>query len=86
MIDLILIIIINTICNTLCFFIGFNFKKDNQVKSIKITKNFKPINPMDLFKSKKEREEQKAEEEKLNAIMQNINNYDGTSRNQIDIP
>ena len=76
MIDLILIIIINTICNMLCFFIGFNFKKDDQVKSIKITKNFKPINPMDIFKSKKE----------LNAIIQNINNYDGTSRNQIDIP
>lgn len=43
------------------------------------------INPITLYKEHKEKEEMSKEQEKLNAMLENINNYDGSSANQKEI-
>lgn len=43
------------------------------------------INPLTLYKEHKDKEEMSKEQEKLNTMLDNINNYDGSSANQKDI-
>jgi queuine/archaeosine tRNA-ribosyltransferase len=43
------------------------------------------INPVTLYKEHKEKEEMNKEQEKLNTMLDNINNYDGSSANQKEI-
>lgn len=43
------------------------------------------INPITLYKEHKDKEEMSKEQEKLNTMLDNINNYDGSSANQKDI-
>lgn len=43
------------------------------------------INPITLYKEHKEKEEMSKEQEKLNTMLENINNYDGSSANQKEI-
>lgn len=43
------------------------------------------INPITLYKEHKEKEEMSKEQEKLNTMLDNINNYDGSSANQKEI-
>jgi hypothetical protein len=43
------------------------------------------INPITLYKEHKDKEEMSKEQEKLNTMLDNINNYDGSSANQKEI-
>lgn len=43
-------------------------------------------NPLQAYREHKEREEEKKELERLEIIMENIENYDGTSAKQKDVP
>ena len=43
------------------------------------------VNPITLYKEYKEKEEMNKEQEKLNTMLENINNYDGSSANQKEI-
>ncbi len=44
------------------------------------------LNPLRAVRENEERKAAKREEERLNTIMENIENYDGTSRHQKQIP
>ena len=43
-------------------------------------------NPLQAYREHKEREEDKKEVERLEIIMENIENYDGTGAKQKDVP
>lgn len=43
-------------------------------------------NPLQAYREHKEREEEKKEVERLEIIMENIENYDGTGAKQKDVP
>jgi len=43
------------------------------------------VNPITLYKEHKDKEEMNKEQEKLNTMLDNINNYDGSSANQKEI-
>lgn len=79
--EILLIWSIGLIC-LLAFYFGFNTGKGEQI----MDKEIDLPNPMKVYREHKEKEEAKKEQEKLDIIMQNIDNYDGTSRNQKDIP
>jgi hypothetical protein len=44
------------------------------------------VNPMNVYKEHKAKQEAKMERDKLETILANIENYDGTSNNQEDVP
>lgn len=43
-------------------------------------------NPLQAYREHKEKEEERKEIERLEIIMENIENYDGTGANQKDVP
>ena len=43
------------------------------------------INPLEVYREHEEKRQAKAEQDKLEAIMQNIEAYDGTSNGQKDV-
>lgn len=43
------------------------------------------LNPLNVYKEKKEKEELEQAQKELNIMMENINNYDGTSNHQQDV-
>ncbi len=78
---LILIVGIGLI-NVLCFLIG---AKTGQKVINKEPVELPTINPLTLYKEHKEKEEMSKEQEKLNTMLANIDNYNGTAENQKDI-
>ena len=70
--------------NVACFLIGARTAQ-KAVKGEKIA----PVNPIAIHKEKqeerREKEEAKKEAEKLEAILQNLERYDGTTAGQQDI-
>lgn len=47
--------------------------------------NLPKINPKEAYMTRKEKEEVEREQRELNTMLENINNYDGTSNGQKDI-
>jgi len=43
------------------------------------------LNPLNAYREKKEKEELEQAQKELNIMMENINNYDGTSNHQQDV-
>lgn len=43
------------------------------------------LNPMNAYKEKKEREELEQAQKEFNIMMENVNNYDGTSNHQQEV-
>ena len=43
-------------------------------------------NPMEAWRNRQEKNEAKKEQDRLNAILRNIESYDGTGRGQEDVP
>lgn len=80
-----LAILIMGIVNVLCFIIGAKVglavKKDKPIEE-----EFRTVNPIEGIKNRKNRKESQKEQDRLDAIMQNIESYDGTSIGQRDIP
>jgi hypothetical protein len=44
------------------------------------------INPLELYKEHRNKQEAEIEQNRLDTIMRNIESYDGTSMGQIDVP
>lgn len=44
------------------------------------------INPMEAWRNRQDKKEAKAEQDRLNTILRNIESYDGTDRGQEDVP
>lgn len=66
-----------------CFFVGA--KVGNKVaKGENI--DLPNLNPIDKIQEHKEKKEARAEKSRMDIIMSNIDNYDGTSAGQRDVP
>lgn len=68
--------------NLLAFYMGAKISQQVQKgEDIKLP----TINPMQIYREKTEQREATKEQERLNTMLENINNYDGTSAFQKDI-
>lgn len=61
--------------------VGLAVRKDKP-----IDEEFQAVNPIEKFKQHKVKRENQKEQDRLEAVMQNIESYDGTSIGQRDIP
>lgn len=68
--------------NIACFFIGARVGQ-SVANGEKIS--FPNLNPIELYKESKNQKEAEKENERLEKIMRNIDNYDGTSNGQKDV-
>lgn len=67
----------------LCFMVGARVgQKVSRGEEIKLP----TVNPMELAREREDKREAQREQDRLDAIMRNIENYDGTSNNQEDVP
>ena len=77
MIEIIIALILNNILNLLTFYI---------MHSIVEKKSINPVKKVEeAVKKRKTEKEIKEEQSKMDKMLQNIDNYDGTSRGQQDI-
>lgn len=79
---LLIILAIGALCIA-CFFVG---AKVGQTVSKGEPIELPKVDPMKPIREHQERKQAKAEQEKYDAIMRNIENYDGTERGQEDVP
>lgn len=80
---LILLLVIASASNIVCFIIG---AKVGQKVSKGETIEAPTLNPMKAVRERQDRKQAEAEQERIDAIMRNIESYDGTSRGQEDVP
>lgn len=81
--ETILIILVSGTLNAVCFFIG---AKIGQKVSKGETIEAPTLNPMKAIREREERKEADKESERLEIILQNIENYDGSPNGQRDVP
>lgn len=79
----VLLAAIFSLSNILCFVIG---AKVGQTVSKGERIELPKIDPMKAARERQERREAEKEQEKLDAIMRNIDSYNGTAEGQTDIP
>lgn len=79
----VLLAAIFSLSNILCFMIG---AKVGQTVSKGERIEMPKIDPMKAARERQERREAEKEQEKLDAIMRNIDSYNGTAEGQTDIP
>lgn len=79
----ILTILVTGTLNIVCFFIGAKVGQ-KVVKGEPI--EMPSLNPMDAIREREEKREARKEREKIEAVMRNIERYNGTSIGQEDIP
>jgi hypothetical protein len=65
-----------------CFLIG---AKVGQTVSKGETLELPSVNPFEAYRKHEAKKEAQAEQERIDTIMQNIENYDGTGANQKDV-
>ncbi len=83
----VIILLINGILNLICFFIGFKIGRIENVQNKEISFNIPKIkNPKQIVQDKQRKEDIEKEERRLQTIIRNIENYDGTDNGQEDIP
>lgn len=81
--ETILIILVSGTLNAVCFFIGARIgQKVSKGETIEAP----TLNPMKAIKEREERKEADKESERLEIILQNIENYDGSPNGQRDVP
>ena len=83
------IILVSVISNVLCFYIGAKIGQKIEKKENLKYEDIKPditFNPLKIHQKREAEKKQKDEMEKLEIIMQNIENYDGTDYKQQDVP
>lgn len=80
--EILLILVVGAL-NGACFFIGAKVGQTAaKGEDIRLPK----IDPMQAIREREDRREAKKEQERIDAIMRNIENYDGTGNGQEDIP
>ncbi len=83
MLEMILLIVVVGTLNIMCFFIGAKVgQKVVKGEEIKTP----TLNPMKAYEEHQSRKEAEKELDKLDVIMKNLENYDGTGANQEDVP
>ena len=81
--ETILIIIAVGTLNAVCFFIGSKLgQKVAKGEDIEIPS----LDPMDMVRNHKDKMQARAETERMNVILQNIDNYNGTEMGQKEVP
>lgn len=79
----ILLIAVVAITNIFCFLIG---AKVGQTVSKGESVELPTVNPLKAVEERRNKKEAEREQDKVNAILHNIEAYDGTGRGQEDIP
>ena len=79
----ILLVAVAGLFNILCFIVG---AKVGQAVSKGEKVEMPKVNPIQEIREAAERKEAKRKQGRIDAILQNIDNYDGTSAGQRDIP
>ena len=80
--DILTILVVGTL-NVVCFLIGAKVgQKVIKGETIEIPS----INPMEVIRDREGKKEDKKEQQKIEAIMRNIERYNGSSLGQEDIP
>lgn len=80
--DILTILVVGTL-NIVCFFIGAKVgQKVVKGEAIEAPN----LNPMQAIRDIEDKREARKEQDKIDAIMRNIERYDGTSLGQEDIP
>lgn len=81
----ILLVLVVSILNGVCFFCGLKVGM-SVVKGEPIELPSLPsINPLKAYRERENKKEAEKEQEKLDTILQNIEAYDGTGANQKDV-
>lgn len=80
---LIAILTVTGTLNVVCFFIGANVGSKVS-KGEKITAP--TINPMEVIRAKQDKKEAQREQDRYDTILQNVENYNGTSAGQKEVP
>lgn len=79
----ILLILVISILNIVCFFIGAKVgQKVVKGEELKLPN----VNPMKIYQEHQEHKEAEKEKNKLDIILKNIERYDGTESGQEDVP
>ena len=78
-----LLLMIMGLTNIACFMIGVNVRqKVDKGEEVKLP----TVNPMEIAREHQAKKEAEFEKNRIDAIMRNIDNYDGTSRGQEEVP
>lgn len=80
--EILLVLITGALC-VACFFVG---AKVGQTASKGETIELPKIDPMKAIREHQDRKQAQAEQDRYDAILRNIENYDGTERGQEDVP
>jgi len=80
--ELLLVLITGALC-VACFFVG---AKVGQAASKGETIELPKVDPMKAIREHQDRKQAQAEQDRYDAILRNIENYDGTDRGQEDVP
>ena len=80
--DILTILVTGALC-CICFFMGARVGQKVVRGEVIETPN---LNPIKAYQEKQEKKAAKEEQDKIEAIMRNIERYDGSSRGQEDIP
>lgn len=83
MIETITLIAVVGTLNVVCFFIGAKIGQAVAKGERIETPN---INPIEIIRAKQDKKEAQREQDRYETIMQNVENYDGTSNGQRDVP
>ena len=78
-----LLLLIMSAANIICFALG---AKVGQTVSKGETIEMPSINPLEAYRKHEAKKVAQREQEKIDAIMRNIESYDGTERGQEDVP
>ena len=79
----VLLLAVMGLVNIACFMIG---AKVGQTVASGEKVKLPTINPMEIARENQERREAAREQDRVNAILRNIEGYDGTGRGQEDVP
>lgn len=79
----VLLLLVMGAANIACFLIGAKIgQKVSKGEDIKLPK----INPLELVQEQREKRAAQEERDKVDTILRNIENYDGTAYGQEDVP
>jgi hypothetical protein len=83
--EVILIIAVG-LMNIICLFFGVWIgQKTTKGERVEIKSSLEALNPVKLYRESQEKRAARKEQEKLNTILDNIENYNGTSIGQKDV-
>ena len=79
----VLLMAVMGLTNILCFVIGAKVgQKVSKGESVELPS----VNPLEAYRKHEARKEANREQDRLNAILRNIEGYDGTSTGQMEVP